>query len=359
VTDPGTLIIAFAIAFAVTFVATPVVIRIARRLSFYDVPAGYKQHAAPTPYLGGVAVISGLAAGTLAVSAGTGEIRAALGIAAVLLVVGTLDDRLGLGIGVRIAAQVAAGFGLYQAGISWPMLDAGAANLLLTIVFVVGTINAYNLMDNLDGATGTVALVSAGALGIYAAVDGDALLAPLALALAGACASFLPYNLARPSARIFLGDGGSMPIGFLIAAVILAAPGATHLGWGLVPVAVVMVGLPAFDTTLVIVSRLKQGDLIMSGGRDHLTHRLLEHMDSPRRVARALAIGQAEASALAILCLELSPAGAAVVSILALLAGAALVALVVSRQGKPAPERTESVPELPRHARAVREKSPA
>jgi UDP-GlcNAc:undecaprenyl-phosphate GlcNAc-1-phosphate transferase len=127
----------------------------------------------------------------------------------------------------------------------------------------------------------------------------------------------------------------------------------------LVPVAVVMVGLPAFDTTLVIVSRLKQGDLIMSGGRDHLTHRLLEHMDSPRRVARALAIGQAEASALAILCLELSPAGAAVVSILALLAGAALVALVVSRQGKPAPERTESVPELPRHARAVREKSPA
>ena len=357
-TDPGTLIIAFAIAFAVTFVATPVAIRIARRTSFYDVPVGYKQHAAPTPDLGGVAVILGLAAGALAVAAGTGEIRAALGIAALLLVVGTLDDRIGLGIGVRIAAQVAAGFGLYQAGISWSMLDAGPANLLLTIVFVVGTINAYNLMDNLDGAAGAVAMVSAGALGIYAAVDGDAVLAPLALALAGACASFLPYNLARPNARVFLGDGGSMPIGVLIAALILSVPGGTHLGWALVPVAVVMVGLPAFDTTLVIVSRLKQGDLVMSGGRDHLTHRLLENMDSPRRVARALAIGQAEASAAAILCLELSPAGAAVGSIMALVAGSAVVAVVVSRQGKPAREPAEPMPELARH-QAVREKSPA
>jgi hypothetical protein len=127
----------------------------------------------------------------------------------------------------------------------------------------------------------------------------------------------------------------------------------------LVPVVVVMVGLPAFDTTLVIVSRLKQGDLIMSGGRDHLTHRLLELLGSPRRVAIALAIGQAAASALAILFLELGPSGAAVGSIVTLLVGSALVAVVVSRQGEPARERAESAPELAPRARAVREKSPA
>jgi UDP-GlcNAc:undecaprenyl-phosphate GlcNAc-1-phosphate transferase len=359
VTDPGTLTLAFAIAFAVTFMATPVAIRIARRTSFYDVPAGYKQHGAPTPYLGGVAVMLGLAAGTLAVGAGTGEIRAAIGVAALLLVVGTLDDRVGLGIGARIAAQIAAGVVLYYAGINWSMLDAGAANLLLTVLFVVGTINAYNLMDNLDGATGTVALVSAGALGIYAAVDGNAVLAPLALALAGACAGFLPFNLARPTARVFLGDGGSMPIGVLIAAVILTAPGAPQLGWGLVPVVVVMVGLPAFDTTLVIASRLKQGALVMSGGRDHLTHRLLDHLDTPRRVAVALAVGQAEASALAILFVQLSPAGAAVGSIITLLAASALVAVEVLGQREQARERPDSAPELARPAQAVREKSPA
>ncbi len=358
-TDPGTLSLAFAIAFAVTAVATPIAIGIARRTSFYDVPVGYKLHAAPTPYLGGVALMLGIVAGSLAVSAEVGEARAALGIAACLLVVGTIDDRVGLGVGVRIAAQIAAGVGLYYAGIDWAMLDAGAANLLLTVLFVVGMINAYNLMDNLDGAAGTVAGVSAGIIGIYAAVAGDPVLAPLALALVGACAGFLPHNLARPNARVFLGDGGSMPIGALIAAVILTAPGTTQLGWALVPVTVVMVGLPAFDTTLVIVSRLKQGQMVLSGGRDHLTHRLLEQLDSPRRVAIALAIGQAAASALAILFLGLGTAGAAMGSIVTLLAGSALVAVVVSRQGEPARERAEPEPDLTRPPQTVQENSPA
>ena len=149
-----------------------------------------------------------------------------------------------------------------------------------------------------------------------------------------------------------------MPIGALIAAVILTAPGTTQLGWALVPVTVVMVGLPAFDTSLVIVSRLKQGQMLLSGGRDHLTHRLLEQLDSPRRVAIALAIGQA-ASALAILFRGLGTAGAAVGSIVTLLAGSALVAVVVSRQGEPARERAEPEPDVTRPPQAVQENSTA
>ena len=138
-------------------------------------------------------------------------------------------------------------------------------NLLITILFVLGAVNAYNLMDNLDGAASTVGFVSAAGIGVIAVVQGDAALGALMLALSGACAGFLPFNLARPS-RIFLGDGGSMPLGFLIAIGIMGLEQAALSGMTLVLVATVLVGLPAFDTLLVVVSRLRRGVAIYLGG---------------------------------------------------------------------------------------------
>ena len=81
---------------------------------------------------------------------------------------------------------------------------------------VLAVVNAFNLMDNLDGAAGTVGAVSAAGAGVLATMEGDPMLGALALSLAGACGGFLPFNLSRP-ARVFLGDGGSMPIGFVVA----------------------------------------------------------------------------------------------------------------------------------------------
>ncbi len=144
--------------------------------------------------------------------------------------------------------------------------------------------NAFNLMDNLDGATGTVTAVAASGIGALAATGSAWALGAMALALAGACAGFLPYNLAKP-ARIFLGDGGSMPIGLIISALIMAMTPVGELGEVMVPIAVVLVGLPALDTALVIVSRRRRGVSVFSGGRDHLTHRLLAKLGTPRRVA--------------------------------------------------------------------------
>ena len=101
-----------------------------------------------------------------------------------------------------------------------PRLDlpaaSDAANLLLTALWVIGVVNAFNLMDNLDGAAASVAAVSAACVGALAVIGDDVPLAVIAFALCGALAGFLRFNLARPS-RIFLGDGGSMPIGFLLA----------------------------------------------------------------------------------------------------------------------------------------------
>ncbi len=323
--DGFRLFAGFAIALATTAAATPLVIALARRTGFYDLPAGYKQHAAPTPYLGGMAVGLGLLAGSLVTGGGHSALFPLLVVVTAMLALGTLDDRVGLSLGTRLAVEVGAAVGLYLAGLGWQGFDSDAANLVLTVIFVVGVVNAYNLMDNLDGATSTVALVAAAAIGMYAWAQGDPVLGALALALAGACAGFLPYNLARPAARIFLGDGGSMAIGVTLAALMMSLPGTAGFGWGLTPVVLVLVGLPAFDTALVIVSRLRRGMNVWSGGRDHLTHRLLLRLDSPRGVAVALALGQASLSALALGIRDLPPQ--AEVAGVAMLLGLSLTAI--------------------------------
>ena len=283
--------LAFLIALVATLVLTPLAIRIARATGFYDHPVGYKGHADPTPYFGGAAVIAGTLAASVLFGRDLDEyVPIAIGTV-VLLGVGTIDDRYALTPLTRLVIEIAAAGVLYAGGIGWTLFGYDAVNLAITVVFVTGVVNAFNLMDNMDGACGSVAAASGAVLGVLALVQGSPELAAIAFALAGSCLGFLRYNLASP-ARIFLGDGGSMPIGFVVAALIMAMPGAHQLGWTFVLVAVVLVGLPALDTTLVIVSRLRRGAGVFEGGRDHLTHRLRCKLGTERRVATVLAATQ-------------------------------------------------------------------
>ena len=323
-----TLTVAFAVALGATALATPAAIALARRTSFYDHPRDYKQHAAPTPYLGGVAVLAGVLVALAVLRGRLGDFDTVVAVAVALLAVGTLDDRIGLNIGVRVAAEVGAAAVLFYSGVGWALFGSEVADLLLTILFVLGVVNAFNLMDNLDGATATIALVSAAAVALFAAVNGYLPAATLAVALAGACAGFLPYNLASPRARIFLGDGGSMAIGITLAGLFMTLPETEAFGWELLPVIAVLVGLPALDTALVIVSRLRRRVPVLSGGRDHLTHRLLEGLGSCRRVALALAGAQAVISGLAIALLYLDPKAAAAAAVTLLVSGVVLIAVL-------------------------------
>jgi UDP-GlcNAc:undecaprenyl-phosphate GlcNAc-1-phosphate transferase len=352
---------AFALGLAGTAVATPAAIAVARRTAFFDQPSGYKRHAAPTPYLGGLAVVVGLIAGSLALGGDLADLWAVLVAAVALLVIGTVDDRVGLGITPRLAAEAGAATLLFYEGFGWPGLGSEAAGLLLTILFVAAVVNAYNLMDNLDGAAPTVALVSAVAIAIYAATHGNSQIAVLAVALAGGCAGFLPYNLARPGARVFLGDGGSMAIGVTLAALLMSLPGTGGFGWELIPVMVVMVGLPAFDTALVTASRVRRRVTVLTGACDHLTHRLHDRVGSCRRVALALAAGQAALSGAAIALLTLAP-GAAAAGAAALIAGAMalIAALETSRWGAWLPTaQTAMHRRAGVHSPAARDESPA
>ena len=191
------------------------------RTDFLDHPVGYKGHGRATPYLGGAALIAAFLPPALIFGGGLSDFAAIIGCAVALSVVGTVDDRVGLGPLVRVGFEIAAAVVLWAAGIGWFLFDASLINLLLTVVWVVGVVNAFNLMDNEDGAAAAVGLASSLGVSALALVEGAPLLAAMAVALAGACGAFLRFNLARPS-RVFLGDGGSMPLGFLIAAMIAA-----------------------------------------------------------------------------------------------------------------------------------------
>jgi UDP-GlcNAc:undecaprenyl-phosphate GlcNAc-1-phosphate transferase len=282
---------AFAIAAVATYLATPVAIAIAVRTKFFDHPAGYKGHHRPTPYLGGSAIIVGVLASVAAVRGGVTAHWVIIVGAVAIWAMGTLDDRVNLPISIRTLAEVVIAVLLWSTGRGWGVFHDDAADLALTIVWVVGVMNAFNLMDNMDGAAASVAAVSALGAGALALITGDTVLAALAFAVAGACFGFLPRNLARP-ARIFMGDGGSLLLGLLVARVTMAAVTRSYLGPSGVVVAALLVGLVVLDTTLVTISRSRAGRSVLSGGRDHLTHRLAIRLGAPRNVAVTLALTQ-------------------------------------------------------------------
>jgi UDP-GlcNAc:undecaprenyl-phosphate GlcNAc-1-phosphate transferase len=282
--------LACAVAALATYLLTPLAIRIALRTGFVDKPAGYKGHRQPTPYLGGCAITIGVVAGA---AVGGIPSRYALLVACVVGVwlLGTLDDKISLPIVLRLAVEVGIGIALSASGLGWTVFHQGIADTVVSVFWVVGVMNAFNLMDNMDGASATVAAVSSLGIGTLALMAGRPGLAPLCFAAAGACAGFLPRNLANP-AKIFMGDGGSLPLGLLVAATTMSAVNREFLGPSGVVVGALLVGLVVLDTTLVTISRSRGGRPVLAGGRDHLTHRLVKRLDSPRRVALALAVTQ-------------------------------------------------------------------
>ena len=309
--------------------------RVATWMAFLDRPYGYKAHRTPTPYLGGAAVIASTVLAAIALGGLTGDLVLIAALTGGLWAVGTVDDRIALSPRWRVAASVAAGIVLWLLGLGWGVFGVAALDLALTVLWIVGLVNAFNLMDNLDGATGTVAAVSATGIGALALIDGNAETAIFALALAGACLGFLRFNLARP-ARIFLGDGGSMPIGFLVAALALRSAEGHPMSGAAVLAGSMLVGLAILDTTLVVVSRRRRGVSLVTAGRDHLTHRVLEQMGTPRRVALVLAAAQASLCASAIVGAQAGAVATAALAGTWVVVGVAIIVVLESPQFLPA-----------------------
>jgi UDP-GlcNAc:undecaprenyl-phosphate GlcNAc-1-phosphate transferase len=262
-------------------------------------PRADRWHRRTTPMVGGIGIFAGILAGYWAAVAtdaapATRELAAILGGCAILFVAGLLDDLYSLGPLPKLAAQVGAALlvifnGLTISGLISNDILAG----IVALVWLVGLTNAFNLLDNMDGLAASLAGIAA----LFFAIDAltvhhnDAVLA-LSLAIAGACAGFLPFNL-RPkrSAAVFMGDSGSQVLGFALAALGLTASwkvAGTTVATLLLPVLVLAV--PILDTTLVTVVRLLDGRPVYQGGRDHTSHRLVYHGLSEKRAVVLLAV---------------------------------------------------------------------
>jgi UDP-GlcNAc:undecaprenyl-phosphate GlcNAc-1-phosphate transferase len=325
----------FAAAAVGSSVATPIAIRVANRTEFYDHPRGYRKHSAPTPFLGGAAVLAGFLIAAAIVGAVSGRLLVLLGCALVMWGLGTVDDRVSIPPKWRLLAELSAAGALVAAGLGWKTSGGAGVDFVLTAGWIIAIVNAFNLMDNLDGACSTVGCVSALGVGTLAAIDGQPKLAGLAFALAGACMVFLRWNLAKP-ARIFLGDGGSMLVGFLVAALTMAAGAGMRVGGGSLLAAAMFAGLPILDTTLVSVSRARRGVPLVTGGRDHLTHRLLAFLGSPRAVAAALGAVQAILCAIAIVGVRMGIVGIAAFAASSIILGSIAIAILDSARWRPA-----------------------
>ena len=268
----------FVVALVFSVLGTPVARRFAIASGVVDAPSARKVHAEPTPLLGGAAIYIAFILALLLFGARQ-EIRQLIGIligATFVSAVGVIDDVRGVRPLIKLGAQFVAACILPLVGLRVQLFPIEIFNILLTVFWIVGITNALNLLDNMDGLSGGIAAIAAAHFLLLAGMNEPRqfLVGALAAALLGACIGFVRYNF-NP-ARIFMGDTGSLFLGFVLAAlgIKLRFLGNTYVVTWMVPVVVLL--LPIFDTSLVFVSRLRRGvNPLTTPGKDHISHRLV------------------------------------------------------------------------------------
>ena len=287
---------AFGLSLTLVLLLTPVVIRSAAALKLFDAPDGGRRiHSHPVARLGGVAVFLGAAAVasvlfshtqprfTTAGPAGVAEIRFLAGAfigSAFLFLVGLVDDIRGLSAGVKfiaevIAASIAFYFGAHLGTIALgfgPGVSVGIFGYPLLVLWIVGVTNVFNFIDGLDGLAGGIAVVACAAIIVASLVLGNLIVLLPTVALAGALLGFLRYNF--PKAKIFLGDSGSLSVGFLLAVFSIQASVNAH-GAVLFIIPLLAIAVPLMDGTLAILRRWLRGVPISGADARHIHHRLL------------------------------------------------------------------------------------
>ncbi len=271
-------------AFLVSLASAPAAAWLALRLNIVDHPNARKVHVSVTPLLGGLSLVLGLFAGFL-----TAHICGLLDIlhyapaqglllgTTLMFLLGLLDDILGVSPRWKLAGQALAACVLifFEIKLSLFIRDNILATII-TIVWIVGITNSFNLLDNMNGLSSGVGLIAAVFFGWVAFEQRDLFVLPIAAALAGSALGFLPHNF--PRARLFLGDAGSLIIGYVLAAIsvqgiYLADTQLTHLP---VITPILILGVPLFDTLSVIVIRLSRGVSIFTADKNHFSHRLVD-----------------------------------------------------------------------------------
>lgn len=286
-----TYLVAFVLSLLAGLVLTRVMRDLALRWGLYDTGGGRKIHKRPIPRVGGVAVLLSMAIPLLGLSFWDNDISrefitdtplliSILGGGGLLAAVGLWDDLRDTRALVKLAAQVIAAVivfsvGIRIEGVSVPFLHVvplGVFSLFATVFWMVLVTNAVNLIDGMDGLAGGVVVLAGGTLFVMSVIEDNALAALLLACIVGATMGFLAYNV-NP-ASIFLGDTGSLVLGFLLAVISVHSSQKSYTLFSIVA-AMLALGLPIFDLSLAVVRRYLSGQPIFRADQHHVHHRLL------------------------------------------------------------------------------------
>lgn len=259
-------------------IATPLAKRIAVWSGIISVPRVRDVHQTPVPLLGGMSIYASFAL-ALIFFGDRFYVRELIGImlgATLTSLFGLADDRWGLSARVKILGQLLSGALLILGGTHVILFPEPWMNWAITLFWVVGITNALNFLDNMDGLSGGIATIASAFFLLLAAMNEprQVLVGTMAAALIGACIGFLRYNL-NP-ASIFMGDTGSMFLGFILAALAIKLRFLSNVPLVTWMVPICVLGLPIFDTMLVVVSRIRRRvNPFTTAGKDHLSHRFV------------------------------------------------------------------------------------
>ena len=323
-------LIAFAVGLIASMGLTVPVRQLALRVGMVDHPGPRKVHLQPMPLLGGLAIYLGVLIALL-VSLDGRALKQVIGVylgATLVAVVGILDDRGLLHHQIKLfGAMPAAAIILLISGIRaqvfinfWPGTSGIWADTALTFLWVVGITASFSILDHMDGLCAGVAAMASLFFAIFALESGQLLVSTMAAAVLGAAAGFLRWNF-KP-AKIFMGDGGAMFLGFLMATLALKLRpivAAGHNATWLIPIFIL--GAAIFDTTLISISRSRRGFIpFTTPGKDHTAHRLSNLFNGQRTAVLLMYALGAFFGLLALTISRLPPRPAYAVAVLAVLA---------------------------------------
>jgi UDP-GlcNAc:undecaprenyl-phosphate GlcNAc-1-phosphate transferase len=304
-------------------IIVPLCIKVAMYFRLVDQPysAPHKIHKTAVPKAGGIAIVAAVFLVSLINSRLLSQDMGVILVASIpIFVFGIWDDAKGLSAGWKLSGQVLATLFLVWNGVYVQMFGHPVLNVAITFLWTVGVTNAFNLVDSMDGlAVGLAAIASA----FFMLVTVDAAqssLAYLSALLLGTCVGVFSYNVMP--ARTFLGDLGAQFLGFVLAALAIAytPPGLPQPSSWFVPI--LLLGIPIFDTSLVVISRLRRGLLIYMAGQDHTYHRLVRSGMSTAQAVTAMHVAALLIGCVAFVALPLSPLWANLIFALVLLGGA-------------------------------------
>ncbi len=286
----------FVTAFILALIFTPVAIKIAPKIGAVDIPKDNRRmHTKAMPRFGGMAIYIGTVTSMLIFLPFSTQLMGLIAGGTLIFLVGIIDDLKNLPAKVKLVCQILCAFILFQFSVRISFIGnpfgegyyffPWIVQLLVTVIWIVGITNTINLIDGLDGLAGGVAFIASISIAYIAFINGRTEASMAMLAIAGGALGFLPFNF-NP-AKIFMGDGGALFLGFMIAGFSVMSPmkSATMLA---TVVPVLVLGLPIFDTTFAILRRLINRRPIMEADKGHLHHRIMATGLGQRRTVLTL-----------------------------------------------------------------------